>query len=77
MLFKNERSPYALKFNAVRNSIFAVDIEPSAVDITQLRLWLSLVIDDEITPDAANELEGHKILCRFLTWNAIYFVETV
>jgi len=60
LLYKNERSPYALKYNAIRNSIFAVDIEPSAVDITQLRLWLSLVIDDEITPDAANDLEGHK-----------------
>ncbi|MBO5462942.1 MAG: Eco57I restriction-modification methylase domain-containing protein [Clostridia bacterium] len=59
-LYKNDRSPYALKLNAIKNSIFAVDIEPSAVDIAQLRLWLSLVIDDEITPDATNELEGHK-----------------
>ena len=78
LLFKNERSPYALKFNAVRNSIFAVDIEPSAVDITQLRLWLSLVIDDEITPDAANELEGHKnplplpnLECNILCGNSL------
>ena len=78
LLFKNERSPYALKFNAIRNSIFAVDIEPSAVDITQLRLWLSLVIDDEITPDAANELEGHKnplplpnLECNILCGNSL------
>ena len=60
LMYKNERSPYALKYNAVKNSIFAVDIEPSAVDIAQLRLWLSLVIDDEITPDAANDFEGHR-----------------
>lgn len=60
LLYKNERSPYSLKYNAIRNSIFAVDLEPSAVDITQLRLWLSLVIDDEITPDATNDLEGHR-----------------
>lgn len=60
LLYKNERSPYRLKKDTIKNSIFAVDIEPSAVDITQLRLWLSLVIDDEITPDAANELEGHR-----------------
>lgn len=78
LLFKNERSPYALKFNAIRNSIFAVDIEPSAVDITQLRLWLSLVIDDEITPDAVNELEGHKnplplpnLECNILCGNSL------
>ena len=78
LLYKNERSPYALKFNAIRNSIFAVDIEPSAVDITQLRLWLSLVIDDEITPDAANDLEGHKnplplpnLECNILCGNSL------
>jgi len=78
LLYKNERSPYALKYNAIRHSIFAVDIEPSAVDITQLRLWLSLVIDDEITPDAANDLEGHKnplplpnLECNILCGNSL------
>ena len=78
LMYKNERSPYALKLNAIRNSIFAVDIEPSAVDITQLRLWLSLVIDDEITLDAANDLEGHKnplplpnLECNILCGNSL------
>lgn len=78
LLYKNERSPYALKFNAIRNSIYAVDIEPSAVDITQLRLWLSLVIDDEITPNAANDLEGHSnplplpnLECNILCGNSL------
>ena len=78
LLYKNERSPYRLKFNAIKNSIFAVDLEPSAVDITQLRLWLSLVIDDEITPDAANDLEGHKnplplpnLECNILCGNSL------
>lgn len=60
LMYKNERSPYMLKYTAIRDSIFAVDIEPSAVDIAQLRLWLSLVIDDEVTPDAANDFEGHR-----------------
>ena len=60
LMYKNERSPYMLKYQAIRDSIFAVDIEPSAVDIAQLRLWLSLVIDDEVTPDAANDFEGHR-----------------
>ena len=55
-----ERSTYNLKLHAIRDSIFAVDIEPSAVDIAQLRLWLSLVIDDEINPMAKNEMEGHS-----------------
>lgn len=45
---KNKRSLYDLKKNAMKRSIFAVDVEPSAVDITKLRLWLSLVVDADI-----------------------------
>ena len=40
------RALYDLKLNTIKNSIFACDIEPSAVDIAKLRLWLSIVIDD-------------------------------
>lgn len=46
--YSYDRQPYALKLNTIKNCIFACDIEPSAVDIAKLRLWLSLVIDDEI-----------------------------
>ena len=42
------RNPYRFKRETIRDCIFACDIEPSAVDITKLRLWLSLVIDDQI-----------------------------
>lgn len=42
------RSPYKMKLKAIKNSIFAVDIEPSAIDIAKLRLWLSIVVDQEI-----------------------------
>ena len=60
LMYQMERSPYSLKYETIRNCIFAVDIDPSAVDITQLRLWLSLVIDDEINPSAQTLIEGHK-----------------
>lgn len=60
MMYYNERSPYYLKLQTIKNCIFAADIEPSAVDIAQLRLWLSLVIDDEINPEAQNPLDGHR-----------------
>ena len=59
MLYNNDRSVYRLKVTTIKNCIFAADIEPSAVDIAQLRLWLSLVIDDEINPNAVNPDEGH------------------
>ena len=55
-----ERKPYDLKVNTIKNCIFACDIEPSAVDIAKLRLWLSIVIDDEIADDAGNgEFDTH------------------
>ncbi len=60
MMYQMERSPHTLKYEIIRNCIFACDIEPSAVDIAQLRLWLALVIDDEINPDAQTPLDGHR-----------------
>lgn len=53
------RKPYDLKINTIRNCIFACDIEPSAVDITKLRFYLSLVIDDHISEKASLEFDEH------------------
>lgn len=54
------RKLYDLKISTIKNCIFACDIEPSAVDIAKLRLWLSIVIDDEITADAGNgDFDAH------------------
>lgn len=56
-----DRKPYDLKVNTIKNCIFACDIEPSAIDIAKLRLWLSIVIDDEIVDDAGNgEFDAHS-----------------
>jgi hypothetical protein len=41
-----ERSIYDLKRNCIQQSIYGVDIDPGAIDIAQLRLWLSLVVDE-------------------------------
>jgi len=46
-LGEDGRSPYDFKRNAIQESIYGVDIEPSAVDIAKLRLWLSLVVDED------------------------------
>jgi adenine-specific DNA-methyltransferase len=56
----HERSAHRLKYETIRDCIFAVDIEPSAVDIAQLRLWLALVIDDEVNPTATSPIDGHR-----------------
>lgn len=42
-----DRRPYQIKLDTIQNCIHAVDIEPSAVDIAKLRLWLSLIVEEE------------------------------
>ena len=41
------RTPYHFKRHAIQNSLYGVDIDASAVEIAKLRLWLSLVVDEE------------------------------
>ncbi len=42
-----ERTNYNLKRETIENSLYGVDIDPSAVDIAKLRFWLSLIVDEE------------------------------
>jgi len=47
------KKEYELKKETIQNCIYGVDIDPGAVDIAKLRLWLSLVVEhnfDEIEP---------------------------
>lgn len=52
--------PAEVKKNIIQNSIYGVDIEKGAVDIAQLRFWLSLVVD-EINPHPLPNLD-YKIM---------------
>ena len=42
-----ERTAYHFKRHAIQNSIYGVDIDAGAVEIAKLRLWLSLVVDED------------------------------
>jgi hypothetical protein len=42
-----KKSPYELKRHAIQESIYGVDIDASAIDIARLRLWLSLIVDED------------------------------
>jgi type I restriction-modification system DNA methylase subunit len=42
-----ERTPYNFKRHAIQHCLYGVDIDPGAVEIAKLRLWLSLVVDEE------------------------------
>jgi len=43
----HERTPYFFKRHAIQNCLYGVDIDAGAVAIAKLRLWLSLVVDEE------------------------------
>ncbi|MBU2228543.1 MAG: N-6 DNA methylase [Proteobacteria bacterium] len=43
----HERTPYFFKRHAIQNCLYGVDIDPGAIEIAKLRLWLSLVVDEE------------------------------
>src|SRR5262249_32817365 len=42
-----ESTPYHFKRQAIQNCLYGVDIDGGAVEIAKLRLWLSLVVDEE------------------------------
>ncbi len=49
-LFLNKKTmtEYQLKKDTIQNSIYGVDIDPGAIEIAKLRLWLSLIVDYEV-----------------------------
>ena len=49
-------SPSDIKKHIIERNLFGVDIEKGAVDIARLRLWLSLIIDED-TPHTLPNLE--------------------
>jgi len=44
---QDDRSSYALKSHCIHHNLYGVDIDSSAVEICKLRLWLSLVVDEQ------------------------------
>ena len=69
-LIINTRSIYKIKWNTIRNSIYAVDIENSAVDITKLRLWLSIVVDQVEVPKSGPE-PLPNLDCKIMQGNSL------
>ncbi len=58
------RYVYRLKKQIIQESIYGVDIDRSAIDIARLRLWLSLVVDeDDLDPIETLPNLDYKIVC--------------
>ena len=81
------RDAYSLKWHCIENSLYGVDIDSSAVEIAKLRLWLSLVVDEEsydhIRPlpnldyriVCGNSLTGVDEKDKFFQWKNIHTLE--
>jgi len=65
-----KRSMYKIKWDTIRNCIYAVDIENSAVDITKLRLWLSIVVDQIDVPMSGPE-PLPNLDCKIMQGNSL------
>ena len=63
-LNEKERTIYDFKRRCIEHSLYGVDIDPGAVEIAKLRLWLSLVVDeDDIKNIKSLPNLDYKIMC--------------
>ncbi|MFQ3611789.1 MAG: DNA methyltransferase, partial [Fimbriimonadales bacterium] len=46
----DDATAYTRKLEIIQNNLYGVDLDPFAVEMTRLRLWLSLVVDDRRNP---------------------------
>ena len=60
----DERTSYALKRSCIENSLYGVDIDAGACEIAKLRLWLSMVVEeDDIKSIKPLPNLDYKIVC--------------
>lgn len=52
--FENENFDYIRKTGVIRDSIYGVDIQPIAVEVSKLRCFLTLIVDEDIHDEAEN-----------------------
>lgn len=52
--FRNKNFDYLRKLGVIRESIYGVDIQPIATEISRLRCFLTLVVDQSVADDVPN-----------------------
>ncbi len=52
--FENENFDYIRKTGIIRDSIYGVDIQPIAVEVSKLRSFLTLIVDEDIDESLSN-----------------------
>jgi adenine-specific DNA-methyltransferase len=68
----HDRTPYHFKRHAIQNCLYGVDIDSGAVEIAKLRLWLSLVVDEE---DVKQIKPLPNLFYKIVTGNSLLGVE--
>ena len=59
----SKKSEYQLKKDTIHNCIYGVDIDPGAIEIAKLRLWLMLVVDYEIREIEPLPNLDYRLMC--------------
>lgn len=65
---------YNVKLNIIENNIYGVDIQPMATEISRLRAWLAIVVDDYHDNNKVNPLPNLEF--KFLSANSLIELET-
>jgi adenine-specific DNA-methyltransferase len=59
----SKKSEYQLKKDTIHNCVYGVDIDPGAIEIAKLRLWLTLVVDYEIKEIEPLPNLDYRLMC--------------
>ncbi|EDP69027.1 type IIS restriction endonuclease, putative [Carnobacterium sp. AT7] len=63
---------YKLKLSIIENNIFGVDIQPMAIEISRLRAWLSVIVDEK---DISNIKPLPNLDFKFIAANSLIKLE--
>src|SRR3989339_646041 len=58
-----QKTEYELKKEAIQDCIYGVDIDPGAIEIAKLRLWLSLVVDYRVEDIEPLPNLDYRLMC--------------
>jgi hypothetical protein len=75
--FRGNELDYGRKLYLIENCIYGVDIQPIAVQISKLRFFISLVVDQKVNPEADNRgiLPLPNLETKFVAANTLIGVE--
>ena len=64
--------PYKLKLSIIENNIFGIDLQPMAIEISRLRAWLSVIVEEE---DKKNIKPLPNLEFKFIAANSLIKLE--